>query len=379
MKSRIYLSSPHMGGAEQEYINEAFSQNWIAPIGPNVDGFEAELGNYLDGVHVAVVSSGTAAIHLALINLGIGPGDEVLVPTFTFSATVNPIVYQGAMPVLVDSEPATWNIDPVLLEAAIEARIRDHGKAPAAMIVVHLYGMPAQMDRIMEIASHYNIPVIEDAAESLGSTYKDQQTGTFGAMGILSFNGNKIITTSGGGALLSHHETFIRHARFLSTQARDDAPWYQHSHIGYNYRMSNIVAGIGRGQLKVLDQRVEARRAVFAWYQTLFAEISGVTLLNEPDGSYSNRWLTCIVIDPEKTGGITHLQLMENLAAENIEARHIWKPMHMQPAFVKAPAYVNGTSESIFNHGICLPSGSNMSRDDLRRIEEVVKRTFKIS
>jgi dTDP-4-amino-4,6-dideoxygalactose transaminase len=377
MKSRIYLSSPHMGGREQEYINEAFARNWIAPIGPNVDGFEQELGEHLNGIHVAVVSSGTAAIHLALINLGIGPGDEVLAPTFTFSATVNPIVYQGAVPVLVDSEAETWNIDPVLLEEAIQARIRANGKAPAAMIVVHLYGMPAQMDAIMEVAERYNIPVIEDAAESLGSTYKGQHTGTFGTMGILSFNGNKIITTSGGGALLSHHETFIRHARFLSTQARDQAPWYQHSHIGYNYRMSNVVAGIGRGQLQVLDQRVEARRRVFEWYKTLFMEIPGISLLPESEETFSNRWLTCIVIDPEKTGGITHTHLMDNMAAENIEARHIWKPMHLQPVFANAPAYVNGVSEHIFNKGCCLPSGSNMTGEERRRIEEVVKQTFR--
>jgi dTDP-4-amino-4,6-dideoxygalactose transaminase len=376
MKSRIYLSSPHMGGREQQYISEAFAQNWIAPIGPNVDAFEQELGEYLHGVHVAVVSSGTAAIHLALINLGVGPGDEVLVPTFTFSATVNPIVYQGAVPVLVDSERETWNIDPELLEEAIKGRIDATGKAPAAMIVVHLYGMPAKMDAIMEVVERYNVPVIEDAAESLGSTYQEQHTGTFGVMGILSFNGNKIITTSGGGALLSHQESFIRHARFLSTQARDQAPWYQHSHIGYNYRMSNVVAGIGRGQLQVLDQRVEARRSVFEWYKTLFKEIPGVSLLPEPEGAFSNRWLTCIVLDPEQTGGITPTILMDNLAAENIEARHIWKPMHLQPVFANAPAYVNGVSEQIFNHGCCLPSGSNMTAEDLERIEAVIKRTF---
>jgi len=365
-----------MGGHEMEYIREAFDQNWIAPIGPNVDAFERELGDYLDGVHVAVVSSGTAAIHLALINLGVGSGDEVVVPTFTFSATVNPVAYLGAVPVLVDSERETWNLDPVLLEEAITERIRLRGIPPKAIIVVHLYGMPAQMDKIMEIANRYNIPVIEDAAESLGSSYKGQHTGTFGTMGILSFNGNKIITTSGGGALLSHHETFINHARFLSTQARDEAPWYQHSHIGYNYRMSNVVAGIGRGQLMVLDQRVEARREVFEWYQKLFSETPGVSLLKEPEGCFSNRWLTCAEIDPGTTGGITHLQLMENLAAENIEARHIWKPMHLQPVFAHCPAYVNGVSEQIFNKGICLPSGSNMTNEELTRIRESIIKTF---
>ncbi len=376
MKPRIYLSAPHMGGEEMHFIREAFEQNWIAPIGPNVDGFERDLSEYLNGVHVAALVSGTAAIHLALLNLGVGPGDEVLVPTFTFSATVNPVVYQGAVPVMVDSEPDTWNMDPELLKEAIESRLRDHGKVPAAMIVVHLYGMPAQMDAIMEIALRYNIPVIEDAAESLGSLYHDQHTGTFGTMGILSFNGNKIITTSGGGALLSHHESFIDHARFLSTQARDNAPWYQHSHIGYNYRMSNIVAGIGRGQLQVLDQRVEARRKVYDWYQGLFAEIPGVTFLAEPEGVLCNRWLTCAIINPKKTAGITHKHLMENMAGENIEARHIWKPMHLQPVFAKHPAFINGVSEHLFHNGICLPSGSNMSPDDLNRIETVVRQTF---
>ncbi len=376
MKSRIYLSSPHMSGLEMPYIREAFEQNWIAPIGPNVNAFEQELADKLGVQHVAAVSSGTAAIHLALINLGVTRGDEVLVSSFTFSATVNPVVYQGATPVLIDSEPDTWNMDPVLLEEAIEDRIKATGSPPKALIIVHIYGMPAQLGELMTLADRYGIPVVEDAAESLGSRYKGRNTGTFGNMGILSFNGNKIITTSGGGALISNHEEFIRHARFLATQARDKAPWYQHSHIGYNYRMSNVVAGIGRGQLRVLDQRVEARRQIYAWYQQLLDGIPGVCFLPEPEGLFSNRWLTCITIDPELTGGVTHTHLMEKLAEENIESRPIWKPMHLQPVFATCPAYVNGVAEDVFKHGLCLPSGSNMTEEDLERIATVVTRVF---
>ncbi|MFO7723359.1 MAG: aminotransferase class I/II-fold pyridoxal phosphate-dependent enzyme, partial [Bacteroidales bacterium] len=340
MKPRIYLSSPHMSGLERTYIDEAFAQNWIAPIGPNVDGFEQELAKKLGVAHVAAVSSGTAAIHLALINLGVQQGDEVIVSAFTFSASVNPIVYQGGVPVFVDSEADTWNMDPALLEEAIETRIRATGRKPKAIILVHIYGMPAKMELLMEIAERHGIPVIEDAAESLGGHYRGKATGTFGVMGVLSFNGNKIITTSGGGALLSDNEEFIRHARFLSTQARDNAPWYQHSHIGYNYRMSNIVAGIGRGQLLVLDQRVEARRKVYDWYRELFAGNDGIGFLPEPEGAFSNRWLTCITVDPQKTGGINHLDIMNKLAEDNIESRHIWKPMHLQPVFASSPAYI---------------------------------------
>jgi dTDP-4-amino-4,6-dideoxygalactose transaminase len=373
MKPRIYLSSPHMSGFEQTYIDEAFTQNWIAPIGPNVDAFESELATKLGAGHVAAVSSGTAAIHLALINLGVQQGDEVLVSSFTFSASVNPIVYQGAVPVFVDSEADTWNMDPELLDYAIGERIKITGKKPRAIIIVHIYGMPAKMEQLLEVAGRYEIPVIEDAAESLGSNYRGKATGIFGAMGILSFNGNKIITTSGGGALVSDNEEFIRHARFLSTQARDNAPWYQHSHIGYNYRMSNIVAGIGRGQLRVLDQRVEARRRVYDWYRELFAGNEGIGFLAEPDSAFSNRWLTCITVDPQKTGGITHLGIMNKLAEDNIESRHIWKPMHLQPVFASSPAYINGISEHIFNHGLCLPSGSNMTGEDLLRIEKVLR------
>lgn len=376
MKPRIYLSSPHMSGLEMPYIQQAFDQNWIAPIGPNVDAFEQELATRLGVGHVAAVSSGTAAIHLALINLGVQPGDEVIVSTFTFSASVNPIMYLGAKPVFVDSESETWNMDPELLEKAIEDRIATTGKTPKAIILVHIYGMPARLDGLTAIADRYGIPVVEDAAESLGSLYKGKPTGIFGVMGILSFNGNKIITTSGGGALVSDHEELIRHARFLATQARDQAPWYQHSHVGYNYRMSNIVAGIGRGQLQVLDQRVEARRKVYDCYLRLFANQPGVAFLPEPEGFVSNRWLTCITIDPSLTGGVTHFDLMNRLADENIESRHIWKPMHLQPLFANCPAFVNGFSEHVFQHGLCLPSGSNLTEEEMARIEAVVKGLF---
>ena len=365
-----------MSGFERNYIDEAFQQNWIAPIGPNVDAFEQELAAKLGACHVAALSSGTAALHLALINLGVQQGDEVIVSTFTFSASVNPIVYQGAEPVFVDSEHETWNMDPALLEEAINARISVTGKKPKAIILVHIYGMPAKVDEIMKIAARYNIPVVEDAAESLGSLYRGEHTGTFGVMGILSFNGNKIITTSGGGALMSDNEEYIRNARFLSTQARDNAPWYQHSHIGYNYRMSNIVAGIGRGQLQVLDSRVEARRRVYEWYRELLKDKPGIGFPGEPQDAVSNRWLTCITIDPLKAGQVTPSGLMQQLAEENIEARHIWKPMHLQPVFMNYPAYTNGIAETVFNTGICLPSGSNMTDDDLERIKEVLKKVF---
>jgi dTDP-4-amino-4,6-dideoxygalactose transaminase len=377
MNNKIWLSSPHMSGREQKYINEAFEQNWIAPLGPNVNGFEQELGNYIKVPHVAALSSGTAAIHLALIILGVSPNDEVLCSSFTFSATANPIIYQNATPVFVDSEQETWNIDPVLLEKAIKDRIKK-GKKPKAIIVVHLYGMPAKMDEILKIANYYEIPVVEDAAEALGSKFDGKHCGSFGEMSVLSFNGNKIITTSGGGALLSENEDYIKKARFLATQARDDAPHYQHSHIGYNYRMSNIVAGIGRGQLEVLDKRVNQRRENFSFYKKLFTSIQGVSLLEEPDQRYfSNYWLTSIRIDPGKTGGITREDLRIAFERENIESRPLWKPMHLQPVFEKYPVYENGTSETLFHEGLCLPSGSNLSEDDRIRIEKVIQKVFK--
>ncbi|MFH2142181.1 MAG: aminotransferase class I/II-fold pyridoxal phosphate-dependent enzyme [Bacteroidota bacterium] len=375
MKDRIYLSSPHMCGNEMKYINEAFEKNWVAPLGPNVDNFEAELADYLKTGHVAALSSGTAAIHLALILLGIKTGDEVLVSGFTFSASVNPIVYQGAIPVLVDSEDETWNISPVLLRKAILDRI-SKGKKPKAIILVHLYGMPAKVEEIMKISGEFNIPVIEDAAEALGSFYKNKHVGIYGDMGVLSFNGNKIITTSGGGALFSNRKEFIEKARFLATQARDKSPFYQHSHIGFNYRMSNVLAGIGRGQLSVISDRVEARRNNFLFYKDLFKNIEGTHFLEEPEGHFSNRWLTTILINPNASHGVTPDTLREKLEKENIECRPLWKPMHLQPVFADCPSYVDGTSEKLFNNGICLPSGSNLTNEQKQRIKENILKIF---
>lgn len=373
---KIWLSSPHMGGTEQKYVKEAFDTNWIAPLGPNVNGFEKDLATYT-GVKVAsVLSSGTAAIHLALIMLGVKSGDEVLVSSFTFSASVNPIVYLGAIPVLIDSEPETWNMSPELLEQAIKDRL-SKGKKPKAIIPVHLYGMPAKIDAIMEIANRYEIPVIEDAAEALGSKYKNKLLGTFGIMGILSFNGNKIITTSGGGALISNNEELIEKSRFLATQARDNAPHYEHSELGYNYRMSNVVAGIGRGQMEVLDKHVKLRRANHQFYKKNLSKISGIKLLEEPNPVYfSNHWLTCITVDPEKTNGITRETIRLNLEEENIESRPLWKPMHLQPVFKDYPYYGNGISDNLFHNGLCLPSGSNLIDADKKRIINSILKLF---
>ncbi|SFW25940.1 DegT/DnrJ/EryC1/StrS family aminotransferase [Chitinophaga sancti] len=375
MNSKIWLSSPHMGGEELNFVNEAFAANWIAPLGPNVDGFEAELSGITGVKHVAALSSGTAALHLALILAGVGREDEVICQSMTFSASANPIMYVGALPVFVDSEKDTWNMDPALLEDAILDRIKQ-GKKPKAIIVVHLYGMPAKMDEILTIARKYEIALIEDAAEALGSSYKGTACGAFGDYGILSFNGNKIITTSGGGALISNDENAVKHARFLATQARDNAPHYQHSHVGYNYRMSNICAGIGRGQLKVLDERVKQRRANKAYYSEVLGPLPGVSFLEEVEGSFSNFWLTTLVIDPTVSKGVTREQIRLALDADNIESRPLWKPMHLQPVFTGAPAYVNGNSESLFNTGLCLPSGSNLTRADLERVTNIVTNLF---
>jgi len=364
-----------MGPNELTYVQEAFTTNWIAPLGPHVDGFEKELGDYNDIPHVAALSSGTAAIHLALILLGVGPGDVVLCQSFTFSASANPIKYLGATPVFIDSEPDTWNMDPELLKQAVLAQL-DKGKKPAAIIPVHLYGMPAKMDELMEVAGQFDIPVIEDAAEALGSSYHGKHCGTFGRLGVYSFNGNKIITTSGGGALVGQEEELIHKARFLATQARDPAPHYQHSEIGYNYRMSNVCAGIGRGQLEVLDERVRARRANFDFYQELMSGYPGITFLEEQPDTFSNRWLTTILIDPDKSGGVTSEGLRLAFEADNIEARPLWKPMHLQPVFKDAPAYTHDVSEKLFNQGLCLPSGSNLSPHDLERISSIIKNVF---
>lgn len=372
MNSKIWLSSPHMGGNELKYIHEAFDANWVAPLGPNVNNFEDDLKTYLnENVEVAALSAGTAALHLALIILGVKYEDEVICQSFTFSASANPITYVGAKPVFVDSEPGTWNMCPKALETAINDRITK-GKKPKAIIVVHLYGMPAKLNEITEIANRYEIPLIEDAAEALGSTFKGQKCGTFGEMSILSFNGNKIITTSGGGALVCKTKEQKDKAVFLSTQARDNAPHYQHSEIGYNYRMSNISAGIGRGQMKVLNDRIEARRKNHQFYLNLFENFEGVTVFNEPNSDYfSNHWLSAIVIDEEKAG-FNREQLLLTLDQENIESRPLWKPMHLQPIFESAPYFGGNVAEELFKNGLCLPSGSNLNEEDLERIKNVI-------
>jgi dTDP-4-amino-4,6-dideoxygalactose transaminase len=376
MSKKIYLSSPHMGGTELNYIHQAFEENWIAPLGPNVDGFEQDLCRYTGAAHAAALSSGTAAIHLALILLGIQAGDEVICPTFTFSATANPIAYQGAIPIFVDSGYSTWNICVQETRKAIEDRIAK-GKKPKAMLIVHLYGQAAKMDELMAIAKEFDIPVIEDAAEALGATYKGKKLGTFGKLGILSFNGNKIITTSGGGALLSDEKELIVKARFLATQARDNAPHYQHSQIGYNYRMSNIAAGIGRGQMEVIEDRVKQRRQVFAFYQEAFAHIPAISFSPELENTRSNRWLTCIVVDENQSNGVTRETIRLALEASNIEARPLWKPMHLQPVFAKYPYYGSrNVAEDLFNRGLCLPSGSNLTIEELERIAKIVSNLF---
>lgn len=371
MNSKIWLSSPHMGGEEIKFVNEAFNTNWIAPLGPNVNGFEEDLQYYTGVKNAAALSSGTAAIHLALIMLGVKHGDEVICQSLTFSASANPIFYVGAVPVFVDSENKTWNMDPVLLEVAIKNRIAK-GKKPKAIIFVHLYGMPALIDDILIISEKYDIPLIEDAAEALGSKYNNIHVGGFGVIGILSFNGNKIITTSGGGALISNNEEYVNKARFLATQARDNAPHYQHSEIGYNYRMSNIVAGIGRGQMKVIDQRVEQRKANYHFYKDQLSMFEGIYFLDEPVGHFSNRWLTTILIDSNKTNGITRETIRLELEKYNIESRPLWKPMHKQPVFQNSLNFTNGTSEKLFEDGLCLPSGSNLSEEDLIRIVGII-------
>lgn len=375
MNNKIWLSSPHMGGTEQTFVNTAFETNWIAPLGPNVDGFEKDLSDYLENTSAVCLSSGTAALHLALILLNIGPGAEVICQSFTFSATANPILYQGATPVFVDSEKETWNMDPVFLEKAILDRL-SFGKKPAAVIVVHLYGMPAKIEEIKSICEKYDIPLIEDAAEALGSHYKGKMLGTFGDFGILSFNGNKIITTSGGGALVSYNTEAINKARFYATQARDNAPHYQHSHVGYNYRMSNICAGIGRGQMQVLNDRVAKRRANYEHYKTELSDIEGVFFLQEGNESFSNRWLSCILIDETKTNGVSREKIRLALEAKNIESRPLWKPMHLQPIFEKYPYYGENVSENLFLYGLCLPSGSNLSDEDLDFVIAEIKSVF---
>lgn len=376
MNTKIWLSSPHMGGTEQKYVQEAFDANWVAPLGPNVDGFEKDLEIFLNSdVKVAVLSAGTAALHLALIECDVKYGDEVICQSMTFSASANPIAYCGAKPIFIDSEKETWNLCPFALEEAIQDRI-SKGKKPKAIIVVHLYGMPAKMDEITAIAKKYEIPLIEDAAEALGSTYKGKACGTFGRFGILSFNGNKIITTSGGGALVCHSQEDKDKAVFLSTQARDNAPHYQHSHIGYNYRMSNIVAGIGRGQMEVLSERIDARRKMHDFYVDVFKNIDGVEVFSEPNENYySNHWLSAIIID-EKIAGKNREDLRLAFLEDNIESRPLWKPMHLQPVFADTPYYGTNVAEKLFDDGLCLPSGSNLSETDKERIEKGIKNFF---
>lgn len=384
---RIYLSSPHMGGEEAQLVAEAFATNWIAPLGPHVDAFERELAAYVGGrsakdggrttsqpLHAAALSSGTAAIHLALRWLNLQPGDEVICSTLTFSASVNPVLYERATPVFVDSDAATWNMDPARLEEAIKDCLH-RGKKPKAVIVVHLYGQSADLDPIVALCAQHEIPLIEDAAEALGATYKGRAPGSFGLCGVLSFNGNKIITTSGGGALLSSNQAMIDKARFWATQARDPAPHYQHSEIGYNYRLSNVLAAIGRGQLRVLEDRVNARRANCAFYQAAFKDLPGIAFMPEASFGRSTRWLTCITVDPA-LAGLDREQLRLAFAEENIEARPVWKPMHVQPIFAGTRCYGGTVAEKLFADGLCLPSGSNLTRSDLERVVEVVKGCF---
>jgi dTDP-4-amino-4,6-dideoxygalactose transaminase len=375
---KIWLSSPHMGGTEHKYVTEAFESNWVAPLGPNVIGFETDISTYLsnqDEIYAAALTSGTAALHLALKMLRIGAGDVVMVQSFTFCGTTNPVSYLGAEIVFIDSERDTWNICPLALQDAL----REYKHKPVkAIMPVHLYGMPAKMNEIQNIADQYGVPIIEDAAEALGSKYKNQKCGTFGEMAALSFNGNKIITTSGGGALVSKNKNYIDQARFLATQARDNAPHYQHSQIGYNYRMSNIVAGIGRGQMEVLDKRVAQRRVNNQRYREFFAGIDGITFQTEPDSDYfSNYWLTAILIDPAKTGGINREDVRLVLDAENIESRPLWKPMHLQPVYEGTKFFGSGVCEKLFRQGLCLPSGSNLTEVEFDRIFEALKKVFK--
>lgn len=369
---RILLSSPHIAANELKYVESAMNRGEVSNYGENIEAFESSLGDYLkQHVFIAGLSSGTSALHLALIQLGVSKGDEVICQSFTFSASANPIVYQEASPVFIDSEPDTWNMCPYYLEEAIKDRI-SKGKKPKAIIIVHLYGMPAKLDELLTLAKNYEIPVIEDAAEALGSIYKGKKCGTFGDFGVLSFNGNKIITTSGGGALVCKTKDDKQKAIFLATQARDDAPHYQHSQIGYNYRMSNIVAGIGRGQMEVLDKHIQLRRQNNQFYKDIFSDFDGVEVFTEPNSDYfSNHWLSCITIN-EKLAGFNREDLRLKFLEDNIESRPLWKPMHLQPVFKNSPYYGEKISETLFNNGLCLPSGSNLSLEDLDRIEKII-------
>lgn len=413
MNKRIYLCLAHMSGNEMKYIQEAFDTNWVVPLGPNVNGFEQDLKDFcgVEGKEVVALSAGTAAVHLALLNCGVGPGDEVLVQTFTFCASSHPVTYLGATPIFVDSEPDTWNMDPKLLEQAILDRIEKTGKKPKAIVPVYLYGMPAQIDEIMAVANKYEIPVIEDAAEGLGSRYKGQVCGTFGRYGVLSFNGNKMITTSGGGALICPDAAAKQEIMYYATQAREAYPYYQHEHIGYNYRMSNICAGIGRGQMTVLEEHIKHHQKVFALYKELLKDVPGITLHENPSADYdSNFWLNTILLDADLkvkgqehayeakiegavggAAGVTHAAKSLHTDCEpnanveamrlaldsvGIESRPLWKPMHKQPVYAENPAYVNGVSEALFKRGLCLPSGPCVMEEDVRYIVEQIKKAI---
>lgn len=373
-REKILLSLPHMSGKEQEFIADAFKSNWIVPLGPCVDAFEKALKEYLgDGNEVVALSAGTAAIHLGLVQLGVGPGDEVICQDFTFAASANPVVYQGATPVFVDSEKDTWNMSPELLEEAINDRIRVTGKKPKAIIPVDLYGMPAKMNEIVEIARRYDIPVLEDSAEALGSEINGKKCGTFGDFGVFSFNGNKVITTSGGGALICNSPEVAQRTKYYATQAREAVVYYLHKNVGYNYRLSNICAAIGCGQMTVLEQRLARRREIHAIYADRLDKIPGISVADNPSKEYnSNFWLTCILID-KKVTGYSWEDVYEVLKSNDIETRPLWKPMHQQPVFANNPFYGNGFSDYLFESGLCLPSGSSMSDDDVNRVIEIIE------
>ena len=369
---RVFLSSPHLSGLEEAYVADAFATNWVTPLGPHVDAFETEFAAAVGAPYAAAVSSGTAALHLALLLAGVGPGDEVLVSTLTFVASVNPVVYVGATPAFIDSERTSWNMDPALLEEALDTRARA-GRLPKAVVLVHLYGQSADLDRITAICARHGVPLIEDAAEALGATYRGRSPGTVGVSGVFSFNGNKIITTAGGGMLVSADATVIAHARKLATQARDPAPHYEHSEVGFNYRLSNVLAGIGRGQLRVLADRVAARRRNFAYYAEALGDLPGIAFMPEAPWGTHTRWLTTLTIDPREFGADRE-SVRHALDAEGIEARPVWKPMHLQPLYSHSPILGRGVADDLYARGLCLPSGSNLTESDLERVATVVRR-----
>ncbi|RYY21212.1 MAG: aminotransferase class I/II-fold pyridoxal phosphate-dependent enzyme [Cytophagaceae bacterium] len=371
---RIYLSPPHLGRHELNYLHKAVEDNWVAPAGPNLAGFEADICAATGAAHCVALSSGTAAIHLGLRLLGVGPGDEVLCPSFTFVATTNPILYCGATPVFIDSEPATWNMCPDQLRAALQDRARQGKRKPRALILVHLYGLPARLPELLALAEEHGIPVLEDAAEALGASFEGRALGTFGAVGVFSFNGNKILTTSAGGALVTNRADWAAKALFWATQAKDPAPHYQHSEVGYNYRLSNLLAGIGRGQMELLTDRVKRRREIFSWYQENLAGLPGLAVApaTEPAGSRTNRWLTTALLDPAATSA-TPETVRQHLETHNIESRPLWKPLHLQPLFTGAPMYGGAVCEDLFARGLCLPSGTALGDEELRRVARALR------